>query len=163
MNMSADAEGQSQPNEPPVAPQDRLIDMHRTMVRIRVFEERVRADYLARKMPGFTHSYIGEEAVATGACAALLPGDLITSTHRGHGHAIAKGVQLGPMMAELYGKATGTCAGRGGSIHIADFSLGMLGANGIVGGGFGLAAAPAPPAPPPATPRAGPPSLVPPR
>jgi pyruvate dehydrogenase E1 component alpha subunit len=117
-----------------------LLAMHRTMVRIRQFEERVKTDYLARKMPGFTHSYVGEEAVATGGCAALQPGDLITSTHRGHGHAIAKGVGLGPMMAELYGKVTGTCAGRGGSMHIADFSLGMLGANGIVGGGFGLAA-----------------------
>ena len=110
------------------------------MVRIRLFEERVRTDYLARRMPGFTHSYVGEEAVATGACAALEPGDLITSTHRGHGHAIAKGVGLASMMAELYGKVTGTCSGRGGSMHIADFSLGMLGANGIVGGGFGLAA-----------------------
>jgi acetoin:2,6-dichlorophenolindophenol oxidoreductase subunit alpha len=119
---------------------DALRAMHRTMVRIRLFEERVRTDYLARRMPGFTHSYVGEEAVATGGCAALEPGDLITSTHRGHGHAIAKGVGVGPMMAELYGKANGTCAGRGGSMHIADFSLGMLGANGIVGGGFGLAA-----------------------
>jgi acetoin:2,6-dichlorophenolindophenol oxidoreductase subunit alpha len=117
-----------------------LLAIHRTMVTIRVFEERVRVDYLARRMPGFTHSYVGEEAVATGGCAALEPGDLITSTHRGHGHAIAKGVGIGPMMAELYGKATGTCIGRGGSMHIADFSLGMLGANGIVGGGFGLAA-----------------------
>jgi pyruvate dehydrogenase E1 component alpha subunit len=117
-----------------------LLAMHRTMVTIRVFEERVRVDYLARRMPGFTHSYVGEEAVATGGCAALEPGDLITSTHRGHGHAIAKGVGIGPMMAELYGKATGTCIGRGGAMHIADFSLGMLGANGIVGGGFGLAA-----------------------
>ena len=121
-------------------PPDKLLDMHRTMVRIRQFEERVKTDYLARKMPGFTHSYVGEEAVATGGCAALDPGDLITSTHRGHGHAIAKGVGFGPMMAELYGKVTGTCGGRGGSMHIADFSLGMLGANGIVGGGFGLAA-----------------------
>jgi TPP-dependent pyruvate/acetoin dehydrogenase alpha subunit len=119
---------------------DVLLAMHRTMLRIRIFEERVLADYLARKMPGFTHSYVGEEAVATGACFALAPGDLITSTHRGHGHAIAKGVSLDAMMAELYGKVTGTCAGRGGSMHIADFSLGMLGANGIVGGGFGLAA-----------------------
>src|ERR1700692_2009211 len=119
---------------------DTLLAMYRTMVRIRVFEERVRTDYLARRMPGFTHSYVGEEAVSTGGCAALEPGDLITSTHRGHGHAIAKGVGVGPMMAELYGKANGTCAGRGGSMHIADFSLGMLGANGIVGGGFGLAA-----------------------
>ncbi len=119
---------------------DQLLAMHRTMVRIRCFEERVRTDYLARKLPGFTHSYVGEEAVATGGCAALEPGDLITSTHRGHGHAIAKGVGLGPMMAELQGKVTGSCGGRGGSMHIADFSLGMLGANGIVGGGFGLAA-----------------------
>jgi len=119
---------------------DPLLAIHRTMVRIRLFEERVRTDYLARRMPGFTHSYVGEEAVATGGCAALEPGDLITSTHRGHGHAIAKGVGIAPMMAELYGKANGTCAGRGGSMHIADFSLGMLGANGIVGGGFGLAA-----------------------
>jgi acetoin:2,6-dichlorophenolindophenol oxidoreductase subunit alpha len=119
---------------------DKLIAMHRTMVGIRVFEERVLQDYLARKMPGFTHSYVGEEAVATGGCAALEPGDLITSTHRGHGHAIAKGVGFDAMMAELYGKVTGACGGRGGSMHIADFSLGMLGANGIVGGGFGLAA-----------------------
>src|SRR5262249_55385425 len=119
---------------------DELLKIHKTMVTIRQFEERVRTDYLARRMPGFTHSYVGEEAVATRGCAALEPGDLITSTHRGHGHAIAKGVGIGPMMAELYGKATGTCIGRGGSMHIADFSLGMLGANGIVGGGFGLAA-----------------------
>ncbi len=139
-DMSAASDGQDQSKQSNIASRDQLVAMHRTMVRIRLFEERVLTDYLARKMPGFTHSYVGEEAVATGACAALEPGDLITSTHRGHGHAIAKGVQLGPMMAELYGKATGTCAGRGGSMHIADFSLGMLGANGIVGGGFGLAA-----------------------
>jgi pyruvate dehydrogenase E1 component alpha subunit len=118
----------------------RLLAMHRTMVGIRQFEKRVRTDYLARRMPGFTHSYSGQEAVATGGCAALQPGDLITSTHRGHGHAIAKGVGFRTMMAELYGKAAGGCAGWGGSMHIADFSLGMLGANGIVGGGFGLAA-----------------------
>jgi acetoin:2,6-dichlorophenolindophenol oxidoreductase subunit alpha len=128
------------PGEASLPPRDRLVAMHRTMVRIRQFEERVKTDYLARKMPGFTHSYVGEEAVATGGCAALEPGDLITSTHRGHGHAIAKGVGFRPMMAELYAKVGGTCAGRGGSMHIADFSLGMLGANGIVGGGFGLAA-----------------------
>jgi pyruvate dehydrogenase E1 component alpha subunit len=109
------------------------------MVRIRVFEERVLSDYMARKIPGFTHSYVGEEAAATGVCGALEPADYITSTHRGHGHAIAKGVGLNPLMAELYGKATGVCGGRGGSMHVADFSLGMLGANGIVGGGFGLA------------------------
>lgn len=122
----------------PSAP-DRVA-LLRDMIRIRRFEERVIADYLARKIPGFTHSYMGEEAVAVGACAALAPTDLITSTHRGHGHAIAKGVALRPMMAELYGRVDGTCRGRGGSMHIADFSAGMLGANGIVGGGFGLAA-----------------------
>jgi acetoin:2,6-dichlorophenolindophenol oxidoreductase subunit alpha len=115
------------------------LDLLRMMVRIRVFEERVLADYTAGKMPGFTHSYIGQEAVAVGACGALRRTDWITSTHRGHGHAIAKGVALRPMMAELYGKAAGVCRGRGGSMHIADFSMGMLGANGIVGGGFGLA------------------------
>ncbi len=116
------------------------VGLLRDMIRIRRFEERVIADYLARKILGFTHSYIGEEAVAVGACAALAPTDLITSTHRGHGHAIAKRVALRPMMAELYGRVDGTCRGRGGSMHIADFSAGMLGANGIVGGGFGLAA-----------------------
>jgi TPP-dependent pyruvate/acetoin dehydrogenase alpha subunit len=121
-------------------PREQLVELHRTMVRIRAFEERVAKDYMARKMPGFTHSYVGEEAVAAGGCAALAPGDLITSTHRGHGHAVAKGVNFNAMMAELYGKATGACGGRGGSMHIADFSLGMLGANGIVGGGFGLSA-----------------------
>jgi len=123
-----------------VPSRERLIAMHRTMVGIRQFEERVRSDYLARRMPGFTHSYVGQEAVAAGACAALESSDLITSTHRGHGHAIAKGMGFRAMMAELYGKAAGACAGHGGSMHIADFSLGMLGANGIVGGGFGLAA-----------------------
>ena len=117
-----------------------LRRLHGTMVRIRVFEERVQELFLARKLPGFVHVYIGEEAVATGVCAALEPGDYITSTHRGHGHAIAKGVDLDRLMAELYGKETGVCRGRGGSMHVADFSLGMLGANGIVGGGFGIAA-----------------------
>ncbi|HUG30779.1 MAG TPA: thiamine pyrophosphate-dependent dehydrogenase E1 component subunit alpha [Candidatus Limnocylindria bacterium] len=110
------------------------------MVKIRIFEERVQELFLARKLPGFVHVYLGEEAVATGVCDALQPGDYITSTHRGHGHAVAKGVRLDPLMAELYGKETGVCRGRGGSMHVADFSLGMLGANGIVGGGFGIAA-----------------------
>jgi pyruvate dehydrogenase E1 component alpha subunit len=116
-----------------------LLALHLTMVRIRIFEEEVQRLFLARKLPGFVHVYLGEEAVATGACAALQPADVITSTHRGHGHAIAKGVDLRRLMAELYGKETGVCRGRGGSMHVADFSLGMLGANGIVGGGFGLA------------------------
>ena len=90
-------------------------------------------------MPGFVHLYAGEEAVAVGVCAHLNEQDSITSTHRGHGHCIAKGCDLKGMMAEIYGKATGLCKGKGGSMHIADFDKGMLGANGIVGGGFPLA------------------------
>src|SRR5439155_15833657 len=88
---------------------------------------------------GWTHAYIGMEAVAVGACAALRPADYITSTHRGHGHCIAKGGQLDLMMAELLGKATGYCKGKGGSMHIADLDARILGANGIVGGGIGIA------------------------
>jgi pyruvate dehydrogenase E1 component alpha subunit len=110
------------------------------MVRIRLFEERVQELFQARKLPGFVHVYLGEEAVAAGVCAALRTDDFITSTHRGHGHAIAKGVALDRLMAELYGKDTGVCRGRGGSMHVADFGLGMLGANGIVAAGCGLAA-----------------------
>ena len=116
------------------------LDIHRTMVRIRVFESRVEELFKAGRLPGFVHSYLGQEAVASGVCAVLRRDDYITSTHRGHGHAIAKGMGLGPLMAELYGKETGACRGRGGSMHVADFSLGMLGANGIVGGGLGIAA-----------------------
>jgi len=112
---------------------------YETMSTIRCFEESVKKDFLAGEIPGFVHLYIGEEAIGTGICAALRDTDLIESTHRGHGHCIAKGAELNPMMAELYGKATGYCKGKGGSQHIADFSVGMLGANGIVGGGFGLA------------------------
>ncbi len=119
---------------------DRLLRIHRTMVRIRVFEERVAELFLARKLPGFVHLYLGMEAVAAGVCAALRDDDYITSTHRGHGHAIAKGVGLDVLMAELYGKETGACRGFGGSMHVADFSLGMLGANGIVAAGCGIAA-----------------------
>jgi 2-oxoisovalerate dehydrogenase E1 component len=110
------------------------------MVRIRCFEERVSELFLAGKLPGFVHTYLGEEAVAVGACAALNRSDRITSTHRGHGHGLAKGMEMGPLMAELFGKETGACLGRGGSMHVADFEIGMLGANGIVGGGFGIAA-----------------------
>jgi acetoin:2,6-dichlorophenolindophenol oxidoreductase subunit alpha len=116
------------------------LAIHRTMVRIRVFESRVQELFSEGKLPGFVHTYVGEEAIAAGVCARLRPDDYITSTHRGHGHAIAKGMSLRALMAELYGKATGACQGRGGSMHVADFSLGMLGANGIVGGGFGIAA-----------------------
>ena len=116
------------------------LGLHRTMVRIRVFESRVAELFAEGRLPGFVHTYIGQEAVAAGVCARLRPGDCITSTHRGHGHALAKGMAMGSLMAELYGKLTGACRGRGGSMHVADFSLGMLGANGIVGGGLGIAA-----------------------
>jgi pyruvate dehydrogenase E1 component alpha subunit len=123
-----------------VTPGELFRRIHVTMVRIRLFEERVQELFLARKLPGFVHVYLGEEAVAAGVCAALRPDDYITSTHRGHGHAIAKGVGLDRLMAELFGKETGACRGRGGSMHVADFGLGMLGANGIVAAGCGLAA-----------------------
>jgi len=109
------------------------------MVRIRSFEDRVQREFARGDMPGFVHTYHGAEAVATGVCAHLNDDDLITSTHRGHGHCIAKGCDLDGMVAELYGRETGLCAGRGGSMHIADFSRGMLGANAIVGGGIALA------------------------
>jgi len=117
-----------------------LLSMYRTMVKIRLFESRVGELFAQGKLPGFIHLYIGEEAVATGVCAHLNDGDYITSTHRGHGHLIAKGGDLKLMMAELFGKRTGYCKGKGGSMHIADIELGILGANGIVGGGPPIAA-----------------------
>lgn len=119
---------------------DLLLDMYRSMQRIRQFESRVRDLALANELPGFVHVSIGEEASATGVCAALRKTDRITSTHRGHGHLIAKGGRLAQMMAELYGKRQGYCKGKGGSMHIVDFSLGILGANGIVGAGLPIAA-----------------------
>ncbi len=119
---------------------EKMIDMYITMRKIRMFEERVEELFAAGKIPGFVHLYIGEEAVATGACATLRRADYITSTHRGHGHLIAKGGETKLMMAELLGKRTGYCKGKGGSMHIADIDLGILGANGIVGGGPPLAA-----------------------
>ncbi|KUK14416.1 MAG: acetoin:2,6-dichlorophenolindophenol oxidoreductase subunit alpha [bacterium] len=115
------------------------INMYTSMLRIRRFEEKVVELFAQGKIPGFVHSYIGEEAVAVGACSALEPTDYITSTHRGHGHLIAKGGDLKYMMAELYGKKTGYCKGKGGSMHIADVDLGILGANGIVGAGLPIA------------------------
>ena len=114
--------------------------LHADMVLIRVFESRVEELFKAGKLPGFVHTYLGEEAIAVGVCSQLRPDDYITSTHRGHGHALAKGMSPAALMAELYGRADGACRGRGGSMHVADFSLGMLGANGVVGGGFGIAA-----------------------
>jgi acetoin:2,6-dichlorophenolindophenol oxidoreductase subunit alpha len=122
------------PNLPP----DKQREMLRRMLVIRRFEERASADYLGGKIYGVVHCYIGEEAVAVGVCSALGEGDRIISTHRGHGHCIAKGADLNRMMAELYGRTTGYCKGKGGSMHIADFGIGMLGANGIVAGGISI-------------------------
>ena len=118
---------------------DRALWIYDRMVTIRSFEERVAKLFADGRIPGFVHLYAGEEAVAVGTCAQLDDRDYITSTHRGHGHCIAKGVPLGEMMAELFGKVGGSCKGKGGSMHIADVSRGMLGANGIVGGGPPLA------------------------
>lgn len=120
-------------------PSERKMELLRTMIRIRTFETKVEDLFLNKKIPGFVHLYIGEEAIATGVMANLGKEDWITSTHRGHGHAIAKGAQTARMMAELFGRKTGYCKGKGGSMHIADFSVGMLGANGVVGGGFNIA------------------------
>ncbi len=116
-----------------------LLRMFKTMMKIRLFEERVTLEYQRGDMPGFVHTYIGAEAVATAVCAHLSDRDLIASTHRGHGHCLAKGCSIAGMLAELYGRETGLCKGRGGSMHIADFEIGMLGANAIVGGSIGLA------------------------
>jgi pyruvate dehydrogenase E1 component alpha subunit len=110
------------------------------MIRIRAFEERVRDLFAAGRLPGFVHLSLGQEAVAAGACGALGSGDYVLSTHRGHGHMVAKGADTARMMAELYAKRTGSCKGKGGSMHIADASVGALGANGVVAGGLAIAA-----------------------
>ena len=107
---------------------EKVTGMYRTMVLIRAFEERVSKEFAAGNIPGFVHLYIGQEATATGACANLRPDDYITSTHRGHGHLIAKGGRTEGMMAELYGRKAGYCKGKGGSMHIADADIGILGA-----------------------------------
>ncbi len=114
---------------------DELLAFYKTMLTIRYFENKAVDLFSAGKLPGFVHLYIGEEAVATGVCATLTARDYITSTHRGHGHLIAKGGKVDLMMAELFARATGYCKGKGGSMHIADIDLGILGANGIVGAG----------------------------
>lgn len=116
-----------------------LTELYGKMVTIRLFEQTVESHFLAGEIPGFVHLYIGEEAIAAGVMTNMTDRDYIESTHRGHGHTIAKGADLKRMMAEIFGKATGYCKGKGGSMHIADFSIGMLGANGIVGGGYTLA------------------------
>jgi len=114
------------------------IEMYKKMLKIRLFEEEAVIE-IRSGMPGFIHSYAGQEAVAVGACSAIREDDYITSTHRGHGHCIAKGAELKMMMAELWGKITGYNKGKGGSMHIASYELGILGANGIVGGGIPIA------------------------
>jgi TPP-dependent pyruvate/acetoin dehydrogenase alpha subunit len=116
-----------------------LAELLRKMILIREFDQLAIELRKARRIYGALHPYVGEEAVAVGACAALLPTDRITSTHRGHGHCIAKGADINRMMAELFGRADGYCKGKGGSMHIADFAIGMLGANGIVAGGMPIA------------------------
>jgi acetoin:2,6-dichlorophenolindophenol oxidoreductase subunit alpha len=119
--------------------QDGLIRAYRRMKTIREFEERLHLEIATGAIAGFTHLYCGQEAVAVGICEHLGPNDFIVSTHRGHGHCIAKGCEVKSMMKEIYGRRDGTCHGKGGSMHIADLSVGMLGANGIVGAGAPLA------------------------
>jgi pyruvate dehydrogenase E1 component alpha subunit len=118
---------------------DDLLKAYRLMRSIRVFEDRVHEEFATGRIPGFVHLYAGEEASAVGVCMHLTDRDYIGSTHRGHGHCIAKGCDIGGMMLELYGKRDGLCKGKGGSMHIADFDKGMMGANSIVGAGVPLA------------------------
>ncbi|WP_306437665.1 thiamine pyrophosphate-dependent dehydrogenase E1 component subunit alpha [Rhodococcus sp. 14-1411-2a] len=123
----------------PTPSREVLLDLHRRMVRIRQFETEAGRLMEGGRMPGFLHLYVGQEAVAAGTMSNLRDTDQITSTHRGHGHAVAKGAEFKPMFAELFGRVDGYCKGRGGSMHINDLSIGMLGANGIVGGGIPIA------------------------
>ena len=118
---------------------EQLLEAYRVMRTIREFEERIHVEFATGEIPGFVHLYAGQEAMAAGVCAHLGADDYVASTHRGHGHAIAKGCDVKAMMAEIYGKKVGLCHGKGGSMHIADLGKGMLGANGIVGGGPPLA------------------------
>jgi pyruvate dehydrogenase E1 component alpha subunit len=127
-----------QPKTTPIA-KEKLMDMYRRMMSIRLFEEQVNELYTRALMPGLAHLYIGEEAVAVGVCEALQKDDYVTSTHRGHGHCLAKGASPDRMFAELLGKKAGYCKGKGGSMHIADPATGNLGANAIVAGSVGIA------------------------
>jgi acetoin:2,6-dichlorophenolindophenol oxidoreductase subunit alpha len=129
----------STPGDEAVVDAELGLELYRRMLRIRHFEEQVNELYRGAKMPGLAHLYIGEEAVAVGVCAALTDEDYITSTHRGHGHCLAKGAELNRMFAELLGKEAGYCHGKGGSMHIADTERGNLGANAIVAGSAGIA------------------------
>jgi TPP-dependent pyruvate/acetoin dehydrogenase alpha subunit len=126
--------------EAPELPRNECVELLRVMALIRAFDSRLPELYTRGLVRGSSHAAIGQEAVAAGACAALAERDYVTSTHRGHGHCIARGADVRLMMAELLGREDGYCRGKGGSMHIADFGKGMLGANGIVGGGFGIAA-----------------------
>lgn len=128
-----------QMHEQEVVTGQRWLQLYEQMLTIRIFEEQVNDLYTTARMPGLAHLYIGEEAVAVGVCAALRRDDYITSTHRGHGHCLAKGASVDRMFAELLGKAAGYCRGKGGSMHIADQDTGNLGANAIVGGSAGIA------------------------
>jgi TPP-dependent pyruvate/acetoin dehydrogenase alpha subunit len=137
--MAQSKKPKSQPPARASTRDERWLRFYRQMLKIRLFEEEVNQLYLGAKMPGLAHLYIGEEAVAVGVCEALRLDDYITSTHRGHGHCIAKGAALDRMFAELLGKEAGYCRGKGGSMHIADQDTGNLGANAIVGGSAGIA------------------------
>ena len=117
-----------------------LLDMYERMLLIRGVEKQLSADFKEGQLPGAVHLYVGQEAIAVGTCAHLDDSDWITGTHRGHGHYLAKGGDPGAMIAEIYGKSEGICQGMGGSMHVADFSRGIVGANGIVGGGLAITA-----------------------
>ena len=132
-------ESSREEREPSAGERERWLGMYQQMLKIRLFEEQVNELYTSARMPGLAHLYSGEEAVAVGVCAALRRDDYITSTHRGHGHCLAKGASVDRMFAELLGKAAGYCRGKGGSMHIADQDTGNLGANAIVGGSAGIA------------------------
>lgn len=127
-------------NLPETIPSEKLTELYEQMWLIRLFDEKVDEFFAKGKIHGTTHLAVGQEASAAGVCALLDDSDKITSTHRGHGHCIAKGAEPRYMMAELFGRETGYCKGKGGSMHIADLEKGNLGANGIVGGGFAIAA-----------------------
>ena len=137
--MARSTKNKSQPAKRAPVHDERWLHFYRQMQKIRLFEEEVNQLYLSAKMPGLAHLYIGEEAVAVGVSEALRRDDYITSTHRGHGHCIAKGAAVDKMFAELLGKEAGYCRGKGGSMHIADQDTGNLGANAIVGGSAGIA------------------------
>jgi len=137
--MARSLKSKSKKSEAITITSEQYLQFYRQMVKIRLFEEKVNQLYLSARMPGLAHLYIGQEAIAVGVCEALRADDYITSTHRGHGHCLAKGAAVNRMFAELLGKVSGYCRGKGGSMHIADPETGNLGANAIVGGSAGIA------------------------